>query len=155
MKVLAVDVGMSTGLAYGEIGEARRPPGLVCLKTGLPGVDPVGVLESIVHPDELELLVIEYPLVQPLSSGSKDLQDWVAQWVKALSTYGRARRYLITASMWKSTPSSKQVYWWVNQGFEVHSQHEKDAAQILHWYAVFAKRLPTPILRGLGQRKKI
>ena len=132
-----LDVGITTGMAVTEIGKGI--------------ISRVKHTDNIVYTDQnelarlvrtfsiysVEIVIVEFPLVDPHSTTFKEIQKVLATWGAALAVIEDVIPIVhVKPSEWKTTHAKlHDLTDLLPPGH--YSRHVKDAARMLYWYSVF------------------
>ena len=144
MIVLALDIGLQTGAAFGWVPDRHDRPMLVKVTTLSLGdhtsADLLEILFEFVKGYRVELVIPEYPILDRKSNTFGRVTHCNHTWIEVLKGFCDVQQYHVTPSAWKSTPA-KGATLISPLGYRASNTHEKDAVSILIWYSMYAKRI--------------
>ena len=149
MNVIAFDVGVSTGIALGELAP-RTFPRLIAATTIVCDfskmADAFKEADAFISGHQIDMVIMEMPFATRLNDQAKKMELLRNRWLSwAESTFRNNGIPIkqISPSDWKPMPSGKidvfarqEDHVWVMRGVGA-TKHERDAACMLHWVATW------------------
>lgn len=145
MYVIAIDVGESTGWVYAKLVDREFPEILVSTTIQYENKkmsEALEIADTFSSGLIVDQIIMELPFLTKLNHQPKTIEIMRNRWVSWVQTAFKGIPILqISPSDWKPMPSAKVDMYGKQVDEKWHAwgptRHEKDAAAMIHWFAVW------------------